>query len=126
MTRVIPIFIASPNDVQSERNLVHKTIMNLSSRLQSFGITLTPVRWKDFAPIAAASPEQVTQDLINKRLESCAIFVGILYKRYGTAIDEYRDISGTQSEFEQAIQNRDRIKILTYFKSSCQSSRQRF
>ena len=45
-----------------------------------------------------------------------SLFVGVLHKRYGTKIQEFRGISGTEAEFKYAIKYRSRIKILTYFR----------
>lgn len=117
MSKIFRVFIASPGDVEAERDLADKAVANLSRKLEPiFQIRLSTVRWEDFAPIASASPDEVVQDRILKRLEACAIFVGILYKRYGTDIDQSRHISGTEAEFKFAIKHRDRMKILTYFR----------
>ncbi|MHB1044212.1 MAG: DUF4062 domain-containing protein, partial [Eubacteriales bacterium] len=117
MESLVRVFIASPSDVQAEREMVKRSIDNLSRRLESLrSMSLIPVSWEEFAPIASASPDRVFQHRIISRLEPCNLFIGILYKRYGTAIDQLNGLSGTEVEFDSALENRDRIKIMTYFR----------
>lgn len=117
MQRILKVFIASPYDVSDERKMAQKAIEEVSLRLVNiYDVLLTPVSWTDFAPIASPRPGVSVQEPINERLEDCCIFIGILGERYGTRIDEMGGESGTEAEFRIAIQNRHRIRMLTYFR----------
>ena len=117
MQSVIPVFIASPNDVSNERKYAVEAVSNVSSKIASiYGIVLTPIRWEEFAPISSGEAINPQFNIL-KRIKSHSIFVGILHKRYGTKIPEMGDISGTESEFNHALEHRKNIEILTYFKN---------
>jgi hypothetical protein len=112
----IPVFIASPGDVDEERKIATEAIQQVSSRLMKHsGISLAPVKWEQFAPISSSDAKH-PQHRINQSIEPFSIFIGILYRRYGTKIKEMSDVSGTESEFNHAIANRNTINILTYFR----------
>ncbi len=115
MNPVIPVFIASPTDVAKERELTEAAVYSLAPRLaRLFGVTVVPLRWEQFAPISSydAAHPQVG---ILQRIEPFSIFVGILWKRYGTPV-EGSGQSGTAMEFKHALDHRDRISILSYFR----------
>lgn len=119
MSIVIPVFIASPSDVSAERELVISAVKLISCRFQRmFGVALSPVDWKDFPPVASPKKSIVFQDAILGALknEYDGIFVGLLSRRIGTPIKRGSGITGTESEYDFAINNRKRIKILTYLK----------
>ena len=115
----IPVFVASPSDVPKERQYAIKAIDDVNRKLhQLYGVTLVPVAWEQFSPLTSKHGSKRFQDVINVRLEKCGIFIGILYRRYGTEIDSRRTYSGTEAEFRTAIRNRRRISILSYFRES--------
>jgi len=117
MSRRFDVFIASPNDVQEERRHTRDAIGALSDKLQSlYDVTLSSVHWKQFAPVASKSANEPFQAQILTRLDPCRIFIGILYRRYGTAIPQMGGVSGTEREFRFALEHRRRMKILTYFR----------
>jgi hypothetical protein len=117
VTPVIPVFIASPSDVAKEREITEAAVHALAPRLaRLFGVTVVPLRWEQFAPISSfdATHPQVG---ILRRIEPFSIFVGIVWKRYGTPVSG-SDHSGTEMEFEHALHHRDRISILSYFREA--------
>ncbi|RLA56814.1 MAG: hypothetical protein DRR04_13785 [Gammaproteobacteria bacterium] len=118
MTRVLKVFIASPGDVQQERQAVTEAVHNLSPRtLEMFDVALDVIKWDDFSPVARPDLRGSHQEVINSRVADATIFVGILNRRYGTPDNEDPGKrSGTHMEFETAIRYRDRISILTYYK----------
>ena len=76
---LIPIFIASPNEVFKERKLANSAIQTLSVRFaRLFSVTLVPMLWEQFAPISShdASHPQIG---ILRRIQPFSIFVGILW-----------------------------------------------
>ena len=118
MQSVIPVFIASPNDVSKERKYAVEAVRNVSSRLASvFGVVLTPITWEEFAPVSSGESLNPQFNIL-KKIKSRSIFIGLLYKRYGTIIPEMGDISGTESEFNHALNHRKNVQILTYFRDT--------
>jgi hypothetical protein len=116
MNPLIPVFIASPREVEPERQAAEAAIQALAPRFaRLFGVTLVPLRWEQFAPISshdATGP----QTAILRRIQPYSIFVGILANRYGSPVDGSSE-SGTAVEFEHAIKNRGTISILSYFRT---------
>lgn len=116
MAHLVRVFIASPSDVQAERRLVIDAIQKLNPRLERlFGCTLVAVNWESFADLVARKGQQV-QDAIMPYLRSSHVFVGIIHRRYGSPAYTRRGKSGTEEEFLTALKQRDRIKILSYFR----------
>jgi hypothetical protein len=112
---VIPVFIASPSDVTKERDITEKAIHALAPRMaRLFGVTLVPLRWEQFAPISSYDASHPHIGIL-RDIRPFSIFVGILWKRYGTKISDLNE-TGTESEFSHALENRDKISILTYFR----------
>jgi hypothetical protein len=115
MNRVIPVFIGSPGDVSPEREHCENAVHALAPKLASvFGVTLVPLRWEQFAPVSSADASHPQTDIL-RRIEPYSIFIGILWRRYGTPVDTNGD-SGTEKEFAHALENRDRIAVLAYFR----------
>ena len=80
--REINVFIASPGDVQEERAIVREVCASLNRRPtigDNFGILFTPVGWEDAFP-SAGRP----QEIINRLVKECDVFVCIFHKRFGT------------------------------------------
>jgi hypothetical protein len=114
ISRVIPVFIASPSDVRPERSIIDGAIRSLGIALtRQLGAALVSYKWEDFPPIAES---RHPQHRILRQIRPDSIFIGVLYKRYGSKIRDLRGWSGTESEFREAIRQRERIKILTYFR----------
>jgi hypothetical protein len=119
---LIPVFIASPNDVGAERRLVEAAIHSLAPRFaRIFGVTLVPLLWEEFAPISSydASHPQIG---ILRRIQPFSIFVGILWNRCGTPVGDSGE-TGTETEFEYAIAHRNTISILSYFRKQTDEKR---
>lgn len=115
MNRVFPVFIASPQDVGLERKHCEEAIQTLAPRLaRLFGVTLAPLLWEQFAPISSADATHPQLDIL-RRIEPYSIFIAVLWRRSGTKIEEL-GVGGTEAEINHVLANRDRIKILTYFR----------
>ena len=118
MALMIPVFIASPGDVKAERRIVARAVENLSRRLVPlYGVGLVTVKWEDFAPQAPRDASTSFQDRILQRIVPHSLFMGILYRRYGTPVRVGSATTGTEAEFDYAIKNRDSITMLTYFRT---------
>lgn len=111
--KVINIFIASPNDLAQER----QKLRSVSERINKvFGrelrVHIELLGWEDTLP-GCARP----QAIINKDVEICDLFVGMLWKRWGTASGRYS--SGFEEEFHIATKRHeegDDLDIWMFFK----------
>jgi len=111
------VFVASPSDCSRDRKIAREVISELSARMESdHGIRLEPVLWEDMAPIYDPNNLSPWQDRIDREMRTCDIFVGILYREYGTPIRAFNNLSGTHYEFMQAIAKAPGMKIMTYYK----------
>ncbi len=97
MTRkIINVFIASPSDLSNER----QKLRNIVERINKvFGkrrdIQIELFGWEDTLPSFKRPQEQ-----INKDVEICDLFIGVLWKRWGT--DSGKFSSGFEEEFNLA------------------------
>ena len=113
----VRVFVASPGDVQSERDALSEVINELNLTLSTLapekGIVIELLRWETHA-----FPEMGrVQGIINDQIGLYDVFVGIMWKRFGTptGISE----SGTEEEFELAYAQWEKTKkiphIMFYF-----------
>lgn len=110
----IRIFIASPGDLAEERVRFRQAIDEVNRvKALPLGVQLIPMGWEDALPRKGRP-----QGLINADVESCDLFVLLLWKRWGTPSGEYG--SGTEEEFELARRTSDtgngKPEIWLYFK----------
>lgn len=117
----IPVFIASPTDISEERIIAEEVINEISRKVErKYNISLNPVKWESFSSLTRSDGKH-PQFSIFPALQNSQIFIGMVHTRYGSEIEGIGK-SGTETEFDQAIEHRDRIKILTYFKHVSDSS----
>ncbi len=138
------IFLSSPGDCASERNLVHEVVGRLNADpLVSTVVRLEVVAWDWGAgvPLAALSSPQSS---VNRHLptpDDCDLFLGIFNCRFGTPLPgrEFRKLDGTpyqsgsEYEFHRAWEARRcgsfRPEILMYRRqqelAACKDKRQR-
>ena len=94
--RVIHVFIASPGDLGEERRKFAEVVAEVNRlKANGMGLHLEPLGWKDI-PAGAGRP----QDLINREISKCGLFVLLLWKRWGMSTGVTS--SGTEEEFELA------------------------
>jgi len=109
------VFIASPSDVSEERDIVSLVVSELRrTHGDALNVELESVRWETHAwPDIGAD----AQDVINNQIGQYDIFVGIMWKRFGTPTK--RASSGTGEEFDRAYDfftRFNRPKIMFYFR----------
>src|SRR6478672_7433571 len=97
----VRIFVASPGDVQSERDQLFKVINELNLTISALapekGIVLELVRWETHVhPGVAPDPQKV----INSQIGDYDIFGGMMWKRMGTPTRTWQ--SWTEEELERA------------------------
>jgi hypothetical protein len=114
---VLTVFVASPGDVDSERDKLEDVIRELNvTWSRELGVRLDLVRWETHAYPSIGVD---AQDVINEQIpEDYDIFVGIMWHRYGTPTG--RAGSGTAEEFDRAKARHDNdpscVQMMIYFK----------
>ena len=96
---VVRVFLASPGDVTAERGETRGVVESLNVLIRPLGVHIDLYGWEAVQP-AFGRP----QEIINQDLDICDIFVGILWRRWGTETGEFS--SGFEEEYERAIQRR--------------------
>ena len=115
--KIIRVFVASPDDVKAEREVLEEIVKELNDLWSdSLDVYLQLVKWESHSyPDIGSDPQAV----INKQIgDDYEVFIGILWSRFGTPTP--RAESGTVEEFERAYsrfdKNPDDIKVMFYFK----------
>jgi hypothetical protein len=107
------VFVASPSDVQKERNLLADVINDINEiNGAPLGYELDLWRYEDNAYPSANKP----QELINNIIKPYQIFIGIMWKRFGTPTSNAE--SGTQEEYNiayEAWQKKQVEDVMFYF-----------
>lgn len=111
----VRVFVASPGDVAEERDVVSLVVNELRRILSGVrDVELETIRWETHAwPDVGAD----AQDVINREITEYDIFVGIMWRRFGTPTK--RAESGTREEFDKAygyFNQFGRPKIMFYFR----------
>jgi|GEM_PF-4450829 len=110
---VLTIFMASPGDVAQERAALADVVNSINQRVAySLGWELELRGWENTVP-GMGRP----QSRINPEVRECDVFIGILWKRWGTPTGE--SSSGFREEFDIAHDRHSRSndpEILMYFR----------
>jgi hypothetical protein len=117
--RVLIVFVASPSDLEPERNRLEEVVRELNltwSRTLRFRLEL--VRWETHGYPGVGVD---AQEVLNRELDdSPDIFIGLMWGRYGTPTG--RAGSGTEEEFARALaryrENQTSVRIMFYFKDA--------
>jgi hypothetical protein len=115
--RKLKIFVASPSDVQEERETLARLVAEVNDTLAYLvpekGLSLELVRYETHSYPDIGKP----QDVIDREIPvDYDIFVGVMWKRAGTPTSH--DPSGTISEFRRACEKRKTSalpRIMFYF-----------
>jgi len=114
---IIRVFLASPGDLADERNAAKEAVDEVNTTIaipQGYQIDL--YGWEDTTSTAGRP-----QAIINEELKLCELFIGMLWKRWGTPPDnEGLFSSGFEEEFTLATELRDKKgapQIQMYFKA---------
>ena len=99
--QVLTVFLASPGDVLPERNIAVEVVQRLNKLIgPNLGWHIDLHRWEDIKP-AYGRP----QAIINPAVDTCDLFIGLLWERWGQATGIYT--SGFEEEFQRAITRRE-------------------
>jgi hypothetical protein len=98
--RIVNVFLASPGDLKEERRLAKCAVDELNKGIAAhLGFTVQLKAWEDTLP-GTGRP----QAIINEELALCELFIGMMWKRWGTPPDsESKYTSGFQEEYEFAL-----------------------
>jgi site-specific recombinase XerC len=115
--QILRVVVASPSDVQSERNSLEEVAAELNRGVaKNRALHIEISRWEtDAAPgFHVEGPQGLIDSVL--RIEDCDLLVGIFWKRFGTPTVDAK--SGTEHEFRKAYEawKRDnRPQIMMYF-----------
>lgn len=97
--RILRVFLASPGDVKPERAAAEELVNDMNKQLRSLGWQIMLYMWEDSIP-GFGRP----QEIINASVDECAVFLGLLWERWGQQTGRYS--SGFEEEFERALARR--------------------
>lgn len=100
---VLTAFIASPSDLAEERRIAFDVVGEVNGMVKKLGWSIDLLGWEDTLP-GFGRP----QALINRDVEECDLFIGLLWRRWGTqpALDSTFS-SGFEEEFSIAKTRRE-------------------
>ncbi|MBL8179083.1 MAG: SUMF1/EgtB/PvdO family nonheme iron enzyme [Bryobacterales bacterium] len=104
MAHIVKIFVASPGDVEAERNHVSDVAAALNRNMaDERGTRFQVVGWR--TDVRARLHEGGPQGAIDEdlRIPECDIVVGIFWKRFGQPLAEMGGETGTQHEIRSAV-----------------------
>lgn len=97
--RFIKVFLASPGDLAEERKVAKAIVDDFNSQLaDALGYQVELVGWEDTLP-GVGRP----QAIINRDLDGCDLFIGMLWKRWGTPPGAEPYTSGFEEEFNRSM-----------------------
>lgn len=97
--RFIKVFLASPGDLAVERKVAKAIVDEYNSQLaDALGYQVELVGWEDTLP-GVGRP----QAIINRDLDGCDLFIGMLWKRWGTPPGIAPYTSGFEEEFNRSM-----------------------
>ncbi|MBQ0799415.1 MAG: DUF4062 domain-containing protein [Porticoccaceae bacterium] len=114
--RLVRIFLASPGDLKEERRMVRETEEELNNGIAAYlNFRIELKGWED-----TLSSSGRPQTVINKELDSCEFFIGLISKRWGTPpSSDGIYSSGFEEEYERSSQRRKttgKPEMAMYFK----------
>ena len=116
---VLSVFVASPSDVDDERNCLEEVIDDLNlAWARNLGFRLELIRWETHAyPAFGSSPQAVINEQVPDDYD---LFVGLMWYRFGTPTQDAG--SGTYEEFSRAKTRFDAdphsLQLMIYFKDA--------
>jgi len=80
--KIFRVFLASPGDTKNERRVAEKVISELNRTVGSRdGFSLVLLKWETNT---YASVGTYSQEVINRQIGDFDIFIGIMWKKFGT------------------------------------------
>lgn len=117
VTKQFKVFVASPGDVSIERNIIPKIVAEINLIISAIApekkLLLDLIRWETHVHPGLGID---AQSVVNEQLPDYDIFIGIMWKRFGTPTSRYG--SGTEEEFWKAYgkwKTNNKFPVLFYF-----------
>jgi len=114
--RKVRVFVASPKDVETEREALAGVVNELNTVIEALipnaAIVVELMRWETHATPGLGR----TQELINEQLSDYDVFIGIMWKRFGSPTGAAE--AGTEEEFRIALQRWEESgqpRVMFYF-----------
>jgi hypothetical protein len=103
MRNVLTVFLGSPSDLADERKKTSDVVAEINEGIKTIGWFIDVLGWEDTLP-GFGRP----QALINRDVERCDLFVGLLWRRWGSppSVDSHFT-SGFEEEFAIARRRRE-------------------
>ena len=101
--KIVKVFLASPGDLQDERRAAKHVVDVFNKQwADNLGIHIELVGWED-----TVSRFGRPQESINRDLDQCELFIGVMWKKWGTPpSDSGSYSSGFEEEFERSVESR--------------------
>lgn len=124
--KLIKIFVSCPTDVGQEKDVIKKACeaVNTSLTFSGCSISFMVQEWQQIIGPMGIMPQNTIDETINEY----DIYVGILWKRFGTSLNEVNPAtgrvygSGTEKEFYDAYEryktNSDSVKMYFFCKEA--------
>jgi hypothetical protein len=116
MRKVLTVFIASPGDLSDERKRAFQVAAEVNESIKKWDWWIDLLGWEDTLP-GYGRP----QAMINRDVERCDLFIGLLWRRWGTPpAQDSQFSSGFEEEFSIARNRRERTsspEIWMFFKA---------
>ncbi|BCG47166.1 hypothetical protein GEOBRER4_n1991 [Citrifermentans bremense] len=114
--RLVKVFLASPGDLTEERKAAKTVVTDFNDLwAEEFGYQVELVGWEDTVAVFGRP-----QEMINRDLDRCELFVGLMWRRWGTPPDNVgKHTSGFEEEYSRSVQRRlteGRPEISLFFK----------
>src|SRR5262245_46946114 len=125
--KILRIVVASPGDVQAERDTLTSVVDELNRGIATDrGLRLELARWETdaYPGFHLEGPQGLIDPIL--RIETCDILIGIFWKRFGTPVIDAQ--SGTEHEFRsgyEAWKRAGRPHIMVYFNQQAYSPKTR-
>ena len=119
--KALKIFVAWPLDVKDERDRAEEVIKTLNQEFLSRACYLEMLDWRKSVPPGAGNPEDIILETTDP--QSWDVFIGILWRRFGTPLKEINRrtgkpyASGFEAEYQRAHdlwQENERPHIMLY------------
>lgn len=101
---LLRVVVASPSDVPEEREAVARVADELNRSIgRAYNLRVEINRWETdaYPGFHVNGPQALIDPTLS--IEECDVFVGIFWKRFGTAING--GVSGTEHEFQKAYES---------------------
>jgi hypothetical protein len=106
-TYVYHVFIASPGDVQAERNSIRSYFAHLNrTAALAWGVQFNVVDWENYSTAGVGRPQElITRQTLERFRASLVLVIVVMAQRFGTPTGGHE--SGTEEEIQWALTLRE-------------------